>query len=414
MFNSTATKIISLITAISLTGCASANTYSRVEAEPLHVAANYKGEIPQGIVEDSMRVDGSAPLFNSSTYKKIESAASTSKDLAVVQQKIRDAVCDGSNPRVQPKLTVHLVLNKPTKGEPLDVVAEKNRIFIAQTKIFLRKFWLDEASRTDLMGKTYNNDYEDYERHMVQTGMERRSSSSRISVGVPFITVSTAKDVESYFANARAVPTLRPIEETGPTQWFPARSYLSVAMDNHYFVLSSKVTDILLAVWGFNTYGTEMQSNIVRGVQFKPETTFQYFGISDGFNFRNSMLYAISGNSWKLSDGSVARPLVKTVMDDLAVLKTSFSWRIPKDDIERLFHVTDSVDLQYFGYNPENGSYSAAYALEHQSYLWSQMLENQTEVTQTSKEDGSVVYELRPSFTAFCKWAVPTTSLSAQ
>lgn len=412
MFNLIATNIISLITAISLTGCASTNTYSRVETEPVHVTTNYKGEVPQGIVEDAMRIDGSAPLFDATTYKRIESAATASKDLAVVQQKIRDAVCNGSNPRVQPRLTVHLVLNKPTKGEPLDVVAEKNRILIAETKLFLKKVWLDEASRTDLMGKTYNSDYEDYQRNMVQTDMERRSSSSRVSVGVPFMTVSSIKEIENYFANSCAVPTLRPIQETGTNEWFPSRSYLSIAFENHYFVLSSKVTDLLLAVWGHDTYGTEMKSTVVKGVQLKPETTFQNFGISDGFNLRNSMFYAVSGNSWKLKDGTVARPLVKTVMDDLAVLKSSFSWRIPKKDIERLFHETDDADLQYFGYDGDN--YSAALALEHQAFIWSRMLENQTEISQSSKADGSILYEVRPSLAAFCKWSVPTAALSAQ
>ncbi len=298
MSYSTASKTVSLLTAVSLAGCASMNTYPRVDAEPVARSANYKGEVPAGIVEDAMRLDGSAPLFDDAIYKKIETAVKSAKDLQTVQRNIRDVICDGSTARVQPKLTVHLVLSKPPKGEPLDAVAEHNRVFISETRTYLKGFWLDSGSRTDLMGKAYNSDFEQYERNMVTTGMERRSASSLISVGLPFLPGVSAKDAEVYFANSRAMPTLRPISETGPIDWSPSRSYLSVSFPKeHYVVLSNKVSDMVLAVWGFNGYGTEMKSSVAHNVQFTPETTFQYFGISDGFMFRNSAHYMATGNS---------------------------------------------------------------------------------------------------------------------
>ena len=115
-----------------------------------------------------------------------------------------------------------------------------------------------------------------------------------------------------------------------------------------------------------------------------------------------------------MSDGSVANPLVIYHFDDLAVLKSEFAYKIPKEEIARLFGVSDPHGLQYFGYNFDSGKFAASLAIEHQGDAWSQVLTNQTEVTQTSQEDGSVTFEVKPSFEVFCKYGVPASSLIAQ
>lgn len=413
MCNSTVTKVISLITAITLTGCASVNTYSQVKAEPIVVSADSKGIVPSGIVEDAMRIESTA-LFDDRTYKRIEEAAKSAKDIASAQKNIRDAVCDGTTPRARPKLTVHLVLNRPSKGEALDIIAKQNQILINQTAHYLKADWLDEGSRTDFIGKSYNPDFHQYHDELIETKMERKFASSRISVGVPFISGNTARDAERYFASAHTTPNLQSPKEKWAHEWFPSRSYLSMAFKNHYFVLSSKVSDMMVAVWGYERYGTEMKTEIDHDVQLTPTTTFMYFGMSDGFIFRNSAHYKPSVNSWKLEDGSIANPLVVSVLDDLAVLKSEFVLKIPKEDIRRLFGITRRDLLQYFGYEYDSEKFSASKALEHQGYIWSQILENQTEVSQSSQEDGSIMFEVAPSFEAFCKWAVPASSLIAQ
>ena len=406
-------KILSVIVILSIAGC-STNQYRRIEAEPIRVTADTKGVAPIGIVEEAMRIQRSVHLFDEVTYKRLEEAAKSSKDQATIQANIRNALCDGSRPRTQPKLTVHLVLNKPIPGTPLDEAAGKNRLFINQTEIYLRRYWLDEGSRTDLIGKTYNSDFEQYEKNMVETNMERKFSSSRISVGVPFISGDSIKDVETYFANAHAIPNLKPLLD--PTQWFPSRSYLSVAFPKeHYFVLSSKVSDLLIGVYGQKVYGTEMETEIDHDVQLTPTTTYRYFSQQDGFNFRNSAHYALGG-TWKLSDGTRGQILVQSWLEDLAILKFMYSWKIPKEDLTRLFHIPadDSNALQYYGYNFESRQYSASLALEHQGTMWTRMLENQTELSSSSKEDGSILYEMKPDFSAFCKWAVPINALKSE
>lgn len=413
MSNSNAiTKAISLVTALSMFGCAT-NSYRRVDVEPVKVGPDYKGVVPVGIVEDAMRME-STPIFDEATYHRIENSVKGVKDLAEAQVKIRDAVCDGTNPRSQPKLTVRLILSKPMKGEALDVVAERNRVFINEAKIYLKQFWLNEGSRPNIATQKYNSDFEMYKTDIVDTNLERKWASHRFSAGVPFITGNTAKDAEKYFAQSHATPNLRPIEQTGPNEWFPGRSFLSLAFPNHTYVMSNKVSDFLISVWGQNVYGTEMETEIAHDVQLGPMTTFRYFGMSDGFNYRNTALYQPSSNSWKLSDGSIANPLVMSHFDDLAVLKSEFSFRIPKEELARLFGARSAFNLQYFGYNYDTEKFAASQAIAHQDYIWQHVLANQTEVTQTSQEDGSVTFELRPSFELFCKYGVPASSLIAQ
>ena len=405
-------KIISLALAISMTGCAT-NSYRRVEVEPVKVVPDYKGVTSVGIVEDAMRLE-STPIFDQATYQRIENAAKAAKDLPSLQTKIRDAVCDGEKPRSQPKLTVRFILSRPMKGEALDVVAERNRVFIDEAKIYLKQFWLNDGSRPDIAKQKYNSDFEMYKTDIVDTNLERKWASHRFSAGVPFITGNTAKDAEKYFASAHATPNLRPIEQTGPNEWFPGRSFLSLAFPNHTFVMSSKVSDFLVSVWGQDVYGTEMKVEIAHDVQLEPMTTFMYFGMSDGFNYRNTALYTPSKSSWKLTDGSIANPLVMSHFDDLAVLKSEFSFRIPKEELARLFGARSSFALQYFGYNYDTEKFAASQAITHQDYIWQHVLANQTEVTQTSQEDGSVTFELRPSFELFCKYGMPASSLIAQ
>lgn len=406
-------KAIALMTATSMTACATAYTYRRVEVEPVNIVADYKGEKPVGIVEDAMRLE-STPLFDQATYQRIESAAKSAKDIPSLQTKIRDAVCDGEQPRSQPKLTVRLILSRPTKGEALDVVAERNRVFINEAKIYLKQYWLNESSRLEIAREKFNSDFDLYKKDLVDTNLERKWASHRISVGVPFIAGSTAKDAEKYFASSHATPNLRPIEQTGPNEWFPGRSFLSLAFPNHTFVMSNKVSDFLISVWGQNSYGTEMDSEIAHDVQLGPMTTFRYFGMSDGFNYRNNAFFTPSKSSWKLKDGSIANPLVLSHFDDLAALKSGFSFRIPKEELARVFKTSSPLYLQYFGYDYDSGKYAASLAIAHQDYIWQHVLANQTEVTQSSQEDGSVTFELKPSFEIFCKYGVPASSLVAQ
>lgn len=411
MLYSNATKIILFITTFSIIGCAS-NSYHRIEAEPVKLKANYKGIKPAGLVEDAMRIE-TMPLFDGSTYERIESAAQSSDDIASAQLKIRDAVCDEAKAR-QPKLTIHLILNKPMKGQALDVVEEKNRLIVNQVELYLKQYWLDEGSRTDLMSLSYNSDFEMYQKNMVETDMERKSADQRISVGIPFITGDSFNDAIKYFKQAHATPNLRPFEQTGPTQWFPSKSFLSLAFKDHEFVLSNKVSDFVVTTWGHEVYGTEMKTEIGHDVQLEPSTTFENFGGSDGTNFRKSSHYKPSASSWKLADGTIANPLVIYYFDDLAILKSEFVFKVPKEELEHLFGITSANELQYFGYDLNSGDFSASLALEHQAYAWSQMLGVSTQISQTDKKDNWITFEVKPRFIEpFCKWTVPVSTLKA-
>lgn len=409
MWFSHASNILPLL-ALTAVGCAT-NTYQRIPAELVKVSANAKGVALVGIVEDAMQIHESH-LFDALTYKRIEAATAKAKDIKAASAAIQNAICDGTRPKVKASLFFHLVFNKPTPGTSLDVAADKNKLLASQVPLYLQRYWLYEASRPELIGQKYNPDFAAYA-EMLDAGMERKWANRRTSVGIPFLTGASKSEVEKYFSNAHATPNLRDIGNTGPVEWYPSRSFLSVDLGNHQFILSNKVSDFLVGVWGYETYGTEMQTEIAKDSQMSPNVSFRYFTQSDGAEFRNYANFAVSSNSWKLEDGTVVHPLVLSVFDDLAVIRKLFTFRIPKADLERLFEAKTSEALKYFGYDFHSGNFSAETALEFQDHMWKEILANQTEVLSTAKDGGSIEYEVRPSFEAFCKWAVPVSSLRA-
>ncbi|MBL7670752.1 MAG: hypothetical protein JNM39_09715 [Bdellovibrionaceae bacterium] len=351
-------------------------------------------------------------LFDSATYKRIEVAIAKAKDMKTVSAAIQNAVCDGTKSKVKASLFFHLVFNRPTQGTPLDVAAQRNRLLASQVPLYLQRYWIHEASRPELVGQKYNPDFSTYA-EMLEAGMERKWANRRTSVGVPFLTGVTKSEIEKYFSNAHAVPNLRDIQQTGPVEWYPSRSFLSVDVGNHQFILSNKVSDFLVGAWGYENYGTEIQTEIDKDSQMAIDVTFRYFSMQDGWEFRNHSSFAVSSNSWKLEDGSIAHPLILSFLDDLAVIRKLFTFRIPKADLERLFEANTPDALKYFGYDFHSGNFSAESAIEFQDHMWKDILSNQTQVFSTAKDDGSVEYEVRPSFEAFCRWAVPISSLRA-
>jgi len=386
-----------------------ANTYKRIEAELLNARS---ADEPRGLVEDSMRLEESFPLFDQATYKKIEHTIKSGKSKTQVQKEIRDTICNGTSAKVQPKISVHLILPKARPGEPLDETSEHRRKFIELTRMYLKKWYLDEGSNVALLREKFNSDYSSYKANMVDTDMERRSASTRVSVLVPFMTNQSVKDSERYFSDVRVTPTLPPMY-LEPQQWFPSRHYLSINFPReHYSVLAPKVSSFLVGVWGYQVYGTEMDTAVLKDFHLTPETNVPYVTDAESFNFRNTAHYSISKNAWKLKDGTVARPLVMSLIDDLAILKSNFTWSIPLPEIEKLFKATSPIDLQYFGY--KDSIFSPALAIQYQDLMWSRVLYNQTELFEMAKYDGSVMFTVQPNFEAFCKWAVPTTSLQSE
>ena len=404
-------RVFTIWLTFSLAAC-SANSYRRVKADPISVKADEKGIVPAGIVEDGMRIE-TMPIFDKQTYAKIEAAIKSQGSISSTLEKIRDAVCDGTKVRSQPKLTIRLVLNKPVKGEALDIAAERNRLLINQTKTYLKQYWLDEGSRTDLTDKKFNSDFQDYQETMVETGMERKTASSRVCVGIPFIKGDTLQNVENHFRQSHATPNLKPLEEIFPDQWFPSRSFLSIALPGQNFVLSSKVSDFIIAEWGHESYGTEMREQITHDWQVEKSSTQSCYGPSEGFNYRNTSHFKPSANSWKLASGSPAHPLVLYYLDDLSLIKMGFAFQIPKDEIERIFGLTSPEHLKDFGYDYNSGKFSASVALENQAKAWSRVLANQVEITQTSQDDGNVLFHMAVRLDVMCRYGLPVSSLRA-
>lgn len=169
MFNSNARNKI-VITLIFLnTGCAT-KAYRPILAEPVKILPDSSGQVPKDLIADAYAIHHSS-LFDSTTAKRIEEAVKEAKDDRTASIAVRDIVCSGEKPRVQASLRFHLVLNRPTPLTPTDVVAQKNHLMVSQMPFYLKTYWLIEASRSELLDKTINPDFDEYYQAVVETGL---------------------------------------------------------------------------------------------------------------------------------------------------------------------------------------------------------------------------------------------------
>lgn len=350
---------------------------------------------------------GRSSLFDSATAKRIEKAIKGAKDDRNASIAVRDIICSEEKPRVKASLRFHLILNKPISSTPIDVVAQKNQLLVSEVPFYLKAYWLHEASRPELLDKKINPDFDEYYKSVVETNGERKTTNA-IEYGIPFLTGSSKLDVEKFFANAHAVPTLKRLADKGPVEWYPSKNLLSIEVGPHDYILSNKVANIFSGVLGErNTIGEE---HINTDIQFEPTTALQYFSQQNGEQFRTYSNFTVSPNSWKLPNGVSAHPIQLNLLSDLAQIRRLFAFRIPITDLERLFGVTEENEM-LFGYR--NLKFSAETALEYADYTWSRVLEQSTEVRSTVKDNGTTVLEVQPSMEMICRWGIPVSSLRA-
>lgn len=403
MSNSNAQNKIAIALIFAATGCAT-NAYRPIPSEPLKVATDSMGQTPKDIVADAYTIHRSS-LFDMTTAKRIEKAVKDAKDDRAASIAVRDIVCNGEKPRVKVSLRFHLILNKPIPSTPVDVVAQKNQLLVSEVPFYLKAYWLHEASRPELLDKQINSDFDEYYRAVVETNGERKTTN-RIDFGIPFLPGSSKADVERFFANTHAVPTLKRLADKGPVEWYPSRSLISIETGPQDYILSNKVANIFSGVVGEGIEQGEIYINT--DVQFEATTTVQRFSQQDGWQFRTYANFTVSPNTWKLDDGTTAHPMQLNVLNDLAQLRRLFAFRIPMGDLEKMFGVTSETE-RLFGYS--DGKFSAETALEYADYTWLRTLEYMTEVQSTVMNDASTTLSVRPSMELFCRWAVPTSSL---
>lgn len=395
---------------VLLAACAT-NSYRRIGAE--HVGQQDDAPIPLGVVEDAARI-GNLHYFDDAAYRKIAKAVlGYQSNRSKALEEVREAICDGKRARTIPSLSVNLILPKDPPGLPLDTASHARTEFMRLTRIYLKKWFLDEAADPRLLTDKFNSDFGQYKENVIDTGGERKWANRRFGVVVPFAESSKRPDVEKYYRELTATILVPDMEHTDPVEWFPSRYYVATFFPkDHAVILAPKVSPLLIGGWGFEKYGTEMTSMVTKTGRVGDDTSLQPFASEeDTFNLRSRAAYTVAENAWKLDDGTVVHPLLLSVLEDLALLKREFTFVLPKSVIESLFSTYLAVDQQYYGRDYQSGKFSAKLARDHSDAIWSRFLYNQTEVMESAQRDGSTKFTIKTDFTLFCTYAVPLTAI---
>lgn len=96
---------------------------------------------------------------------------------------------------------------------------------------------------------------------------------------------------------------------------------------------------------------------------------------------------------------------------DLALLRATYTFKIPRPTLERLFKAWGDLNAVYWGWRYETGQWSSRLALENSPFMWTKYLANQTELTESPQSDQGIRFDILLRLDLWCAHGIAATDL---
>lgn len=342
-------------------------------------------------------------LFPDHVAKRIRDVLSSGDGAAEQARQVRAAVCEGSKPRYAPRYTVRFVAPQAESGIPVDKAAAQAKDLTENARLYIKKFFIDELSNTEIGEKYFDTGYEAFLKKI--SGDDQASGAH-----VPVLVFRSQPEIDNYFRAVHYVPGVRSSLDANSATFTLEElkaDFLSIVLpEERKAILSVKVVPTLSGAWSrsgetINASSLKLVGASVLHRDRQPVRQFIHFSPSP-------YVWTINRNH---EEGVSLHPLRFAYMEDLAALKRLFTFRLPESVITNELKVLLPSEQQNLGYDARAKKFSPSLATKNQALIWRHLLFRTTMMREVALHDGSIAFELAPSFDAFCRYSVAAADL---
>lgn len=386
-----------------LSACGTAG-YKPLPLTPIDLAGGRTGA-NAGFVEDAIQIEA-FNLFPNAVYDTIMLESKQTKDRAKALRNIQASICDSKKPRYQPTYKIQLVSPKSQPGLLVDQIGSAKDKFLKLSREYIQARFLDDASDVALAKLDHNEDFENYQRCIVDENTNRKCG--QFKARVPTSPSLVKEEYIDYYSKLKFTPMFRTFGR-GETINHWREQFLAVVFPkDRLAVMTPKVGTIHQII--YNSSGEVAMSSTLVSSDSK--------AFDESISFSRKVHFIPSANGYMVN-GLKQYPLKLASMHDLAFLKANFTFILPNEVIGQFMNlkaeeVIETTDSQYYGFDSRSQKFSPSEAIKHSNYIWTNYLKNQTKVSEAVQASGLINYELELDLSIFCTYGTPITELLSQ
>lgn len=340
------------------------NRYQLVKADKVDGEAS-----ETDIVKDAMRLEPFY-VFPKNVVSKMVALTKSGQTPSKVLAGIQGTICNGAQANLKPSFKVTLTTTKSPSGAPLKEVSENKKNFIALGREYVKRWFFDDISDHDFK-ETYNSDYEDYKKNILDTDGERLSVKS-FDTFIPGLPSPYKKDVSKFYASLKYLPTI-PDLELPPEEWNPQKHLMVIVNpENNSAILAPKVSTMVKTSWAGTTGSETTIENAYLGFLSSVNPASVH-------NLATKSIYTQSPSEWSVS-GVKLHALRQSYAEDLTMLRSLYGM------VEQ-----DGTEIE-----------------------WDQMLASSTNVKEAPLPNGNIGFTVELDLSTFCRHGVPKSEILSQ